>query len=162
MPTVLTKDCLGVVFDFLGAPSLETVIANQIKTTVSLGAKQDKAFVVKHANESESFTVRIKSDLWPGTSNPRKLVVVVLRKGMGPYECTFHRRRVGGYNPHIQCYFFPRNNTITEYIPVGVGVAAEIIDRYADQGQFELAIFDHPDMMARFKARKTAFLASLE
>ena len=108
MPTVLNNDCLGIVYEFLAKPHLETAIAHQIAAAAEAGEKQNRQFIVWNALKTDQFTIRIQNDLFPAHfgGGHRKLCVIILWHGPGmtPYDCTFHKRRDAGTNLHEEIF----------------------------------------------------------
>jgi len=153
MPTVLCKDCLGLVYGFLAKPHLETAIAHQIDVAARAGVKQDRQFAVWDAARTEKFTIRIVNDLWPARlgGGHRKLCVIILWHGPGwtPYDCTFHRRREPTSQPQVTW-------------DMGSGLHEEIFEQYdgGQKGDLRKMVFEIPDLMQRFEQGKVAFIAN--
>ena len=143
MPTVLDKDCLGLVYGFLAKPHLETAIAHQIDVAAQAGVKQNRQFIVWNAEKTEKFTIRIKNDLWPARfgGGHRKLCVIILWHGPDwtKYDCSFHKRRDMGTDLH-----------------------EEIFEEYDGRAKGDLSktVFELPDLMQRFEQGKAAFIAN--
>ena len=116
MPSILSKDSLGLIFDFLAhpylwlsqiwaTPTLKDAIDFQVGATIDAQEKTDVEFVIKY-HEKTQFTIRVRTDLWRGETVsgprvPRKMVVIAHYNKLQAHECTFHRRRNLGGAPWL-------------------------------------------------------------
>ena len=116
MPSILSKDSLGLIFDFLAhpylwlsqiwaTPTLKDAIDFQVGATIDAQEKTDVEFFLKY-HEKTQFTIRVRTDLWRmNTANgplvPRKMLVIAHYNKMEKHECTYHRRRNSGGAPWL-------------------------------------------------------------